>query len=123
MLSRTTRIQLWVFAVVTVVAVGAIALLYLRVPARLGIGTYEVTANFVAGGGLYENANVTFRGVQAGRVEAVKLTDDGVAARMRLNSDIKIPANSTATVKSVSAVGEQYVDFVPPADPSQGVLQ
>ncbi|MGZ5396808.1 MAG: MCE family protein, partial [Mycobacterium sp.] len=123
MFSRTTRIQLWIFAIVTVIAVGAIALLYVRVPARLGIGTYEVTANFVAGGGLYENANVTFRGVQAGRVEAVKLTDNGVAARMRINSDIKIPENSTATVKSVSAIGEQYVDFVPPADPSPGLLR
>src|SRR5690606_39519201 len=40
-----------------------------------------------------------------------------------LNSDIKIPENSTATVKSVSAVGEQYVDFVPPADPSTEVLR
>ena len=94
----------------------------MRIPARLGLGTYEVTANFVAGGGLYENANVTFRGVQAGRVEAVQLTNGGVAARMRLNSNIKIPENSTATVKSVSAVGEQYVDFVPPADPSPGLL-
>ncbi len=66
--------------------------------------------------------NVTYRGVQAGRVEAVNLTDDGVVAHMRLNSDVKIPANSTATVKSVSAVGEQYVDFVPPDDPSQALL-
>jgi phospholipid/cholesterol/gamma-HCH transport system substrate-binding protein len=121
--NRTSRIQLWVFAVVTVLAVGAIALLYVRVPARLGLGTYDVTANFVAGGGLYENANVTYRGVQAGRVEAVELTNDGVAARMRLNSNIEIPTNSTATVKSVSAVGEQYVDFVPPAEPAAGMLQ
>jgi phospholipid/cholesterol/gamma-HCH transport system substrate-binding protein len=123
MLNRTARIQLLVFAVVTVLAVGAISMFYLRVPARLGIGVYEVTANFGAGGGLYENANVTFRGVQAGRVEAVNLTDDGVAAHMRLNSDIKIPANSTATVKSVSAIGEQYVDFVPPDHPSQTWLR
>ena len=123
MFSRTTRIQLWIFAIVTMISVGAIALLYIRIPAQLGIGTYEVTANFVAGGGLYENANVTYRGVQAGRVEAVKLTDNGVAARMRINSSVKIPENSTATVKSVSAVGEQYVDFVPPAGPSQGLLR
>ena len=122
MLNRTARIQLLVFAVVTVLTVGAISLFYLRLPARVGIGAYEITANFVAGGGLYENANVTFRGVQAGRVEAVNLTDDGIAAHMRLNSDIKIPANSIATVKSVSAIGEQYVDFVPPDDPSQAVL-
>ncbi len=38
MFSRTTRIQLWIFAVVTVISVGAIALLYIRIPARLGIG-------------------------------------------------------------------------------------
>ena len=91
MFSRTTRIQLWIFAIVTVISVGAIALLYVRIPARLGIGTYEVTANFVAGGGLYENANVTYRGVQAGRVESVKLTDNGVAARMRINSRCQDP--------------------------------
>jgi phospholipid/cholesterol/gamma-HCH transport system substrate-binding protein len=122
MLNRTARIQLAIFAVVTVLTVAAIGLFYLRVPARLGIGAYQVTANFAAGGGLYQNANVAFRGVQAGRVESVTLTDDGVAARLRLNSDVKIPANSTATVKSVSAVGEQYVDFVPPEHPSQAVL-
>jgi phospholipid/cholesterol/gamma-HCH transport system substrate-binding protein len=123
MLNRTARIQLMIFAVVTVLTVGTISMFYLRVPARLGIGAYQVTANFVAGGGLYENANVTFRGVQAGRVESVKLTDDGVVAHMRLNSDIKIPANSTATVKSVSAIGEQYVDMVPPDKPSQAWLR
>jgi phospholipid/cholesterol/gamma-HCH transport system substrate-binding protein len=123
MLNRTARIQLVVFALVTVLTIAAITVFYLRVPARLGIGAYEVTANFVAGGGLYQNANVTFRGVQAGRVESVKLTDDGVAAHLRLNSDIKIPANSTATVKSVSAVGEQYVDFEPPEHPSQATLR
>ena len=97
MLNRTARIQLVIFALVTVLTVAAIAMFYLRVPARLGIGAYEVTANFAAGGGLYQNANVAFRGVQAGRVESMTLTDDGVAARLRLNSDVKIPANSTAT--------------------------
>ena len=122
MLNRTARIQLAVFAVVTVLTVAAIGIFYLRAPARLGIGAYEVTANFAAGGGIYQNANVAFRGVQAGRVESVNLTADGVAAKLRLNSDIKIPANATATVKSVSAVGEQYVDFVPPEHPSQSVL-
>ena len=56
-------------------------------PPALGIGSYKVTANFVAGGGLYENANVTYRGVTIGRVESVGLTDDGVVAHMRLNSE------------------------------------
>ena len=123
MLDRLTTIQLSIFAVVTVLSVGAISIFYLHVPAALGIGAYEVTANFVAGGGLYENANVTYRGVTIGRVESVGLTDDGVVAHMRLNSDTPVPENVTATVKSVSAVGEQYVDLVPPEDPSHAMLR
>jgi phospholipid/cholesterol/gamma-HCH transport system substrate-binding protein len=122
MLDRLARIQLTIFALVTVVTVGAIAIFYLHVPARLGIGAYNITANFVAGGGLYNHANVTYRGVTVGRVEAVTLTNDGVDADMRLNSNVKIPDNVTATVKSVSAVGEQYVDLVPPAEPSKTAM-
>lgn len=116
MLDRLTRLQLSIFAVVTVLTVTAISAFYLHVPAALGIGTYNVTANFVAGGGLYPNANVTYRGVTIGRVESVGLTNDGVVAHMRLNTDTDVPENVTATVKSVSAVGEQYIDLVPPGN-------
>ena len=58
-----------------------------------------------------------------GRVESVGLSNDGVVAHMRLNSDTPVPENVTATVKSVSAVGEQYVDLVPPADASNQMLR
>ncbi|MGB7358695.1 MAG: MCE family protein, partial [Mycobacterium sp.] len=122
MLNRTARIQLFTVAVITVLAVSALATYYLRVPAMLGIGAYNITADFVAGGGLYQNANVTYRGVTVGRVVAVTVSDDGVGAQMRINSDAKLPANVTATVKSVSAVGEQYVDLVPPHDPASALL-
>jgi phospholipid/cholesterol/gamma-HCH transport system substrate-binding protein len=114
MLDRLTRIQLVIFAVVTVITVAIMAVFYLRLPAALGIGTYQVTANFVAGGGLYKNANVTYRGVAVGRVDSVGLSPDGVDAVMRLNSGTAVPSNVTATVKSVSAIGEQYIDLVPP---------
>ncbi len=122
MLDRLARTQLLIFAMVTVVSLGLIATFYLHLPAKLGLGAYNISAEFDAAGGLYENANVAYRGVTVGRVEAVNLTDDGVSAQMRLNSDVKIPANVTATVKSVSAIGEQYVDLVPPDDPSTTVL-
>ncbi|MET0452779.1 MAG: virulence factor Mce family protein [Mycobacterium sp.] len=122
MLDRLTRLQLSIFSIVTILCVGAISAFYLHVPAAVGIGAYHVTAEFKAGGGLYQNANVTYRGVTIGRVEEVGLYDDGVRASMRLNSDTDVPDNVTATVKSVSAVGEQYIDLVPPATPSNAVL-
>jgi phospholipid/cholesterol/gamma-HCH transport system substrate-binding protein len=122
-LDRLSRIQLMIFSFVTLVTVGAIAIFYLHLPAAVGIGSYHVNANFVAGGGIYQNANVTYRGVTIGRVESVGLTNDGVVADMRLNTNTPVPENVTATVKSVSAVGEQYIDLVPPNDPSNSLLR
>lgn len=115
---RLTKIQLWIFAVITAITLTVMAIFYLRLPATLGLGTYGVSADFVAGGGLYKNANVTYRGVAVGRVESVGLSPTGVVADMRLNSGTAIPSNVTATVKSVSAVGEQYIDLVPPSSPA-----
>ncbi|MGH3531104.1 MAG: virulence factor Mce family protein [Mycobacterium sp.] len=120
---RLTRAQLAIFGVVTVITVALMAIFYLRLPAALGIGTYQVTADFVAGGGLYKNANVTYRGVAVGRVESVGLNPNGVDAVMRLNSGTAVPASVIATVKSVSAIGEQYVDLAPPpGDPAVTTL-
>ena len=120
MLDRLTKAQLAIFGVVTVITVAVMAIFYLRLPAALGIGTYQVTADFVAGGGLYKNANVTYRGVAVGRVESVGLNPHGVDAVMRLNSGTVVPSNVTASVKSVSAIGEQYIDLVPPATSGRG---
>jgi phospholipid/cholesterol/gamma-HCH transport system substrate-binding protein len=122
-MKRLIRFQLTIFAIVTVVCVGAISAFYLHVPSALGIGSYNVTANFVAGGGLYQNANVTYRGVTVGRVESVGLTNDGIVASMRLNTNTPVPENVTATVKSVSAIGEQYIDLVPPDHASTTMLR
>jgi phospholipid/cholesterol/gamma-HCH transport system substrate-binding protein len=119
---RLTKIQLAIFAVITVITLTVMAIFYLRLPATFGIGTYGVSADFVAGGGLYKNANVTYRGVAVGRVESVGLSSNGVIADMRLNSGTAIPSNVTATVKSVSAVGEQYIDLVPPSSPATSKL-
>jgi phospholipid/cholesterol/gamma-HCH transport system substrate-binding protein len=123
MIDRLTKIQLAIFALVTVVTLTLMIIFYLRLPATFGLGTYNVTADFVAGGGLYKNANVTYRGVAVGRVKSVGLNPNGVDAQMRLNSGTPIPSNVTATVKSVSAIGEQYIDLVPPAQPSATKLR
>src|ERR1700739_1862232 len=123
MIDKLTKIQLGIFAVITALTLSVMAIFYLRLPATFGIGTYTVNADFVAGGGLYKNANVTYRGVAVGRVESVGLNPNGVTAGMRLNSGTPIPSNVTATVKSVSAVGEQYIDLVPSKPAASTELQ
>ncbi|GAY17540.1 MCE family protein [Mycobacterium sp. shizuoka-1] len=112
-LSRWIKLQLAIFGVVTVVAGAVMVFGYINVPAMMGIGRYTVTVQLPRAGGLYEGANVTYRGTEVGRVTAVALTDAGVDARLSLRSDVRIPSDLDAQVHSTSAIGEQYVALIP----------
>ncbi|OBI43152.1 mammalian cell entry protein [Mycobacterium kyorinense] len=116
MLSRFVRIQLAIFATVGIIGVVAMVLFYIQAPTLLGIGRMTVTLELPATGGLYRFSNVTYRGVQVGKVTAVSLTPNGAKATLSLSNSPKIPADLQAEVRSVSAVGEQYVDLRPRTD-------
>lgn len=115
MISRFVRIQLTVFAVLAITAFVLIAFVYVRVPALLGIGQIEVTADFANASGLYPNANVTYNGHVVGRVTDVGLVPRAVRATMLVDEDQAPPANSRAEIHSVSPIGEQFVDLRPQA--------
>src|ERR1700721_3927485 len=116
MLSRFVRIQLAIFAIVGIIGVIAMVLFYIPAPTLLGIGRMTVTLELPATGGLYRFSNVTYRGVQVGKVTAVSLTAKGAKATLSLGPSPQIPANLQADVLSVSAVGEQFVDLRPRTD-------
>jgi len=84
---------------------------------------FTVTADFAASGGLFEEQEVTYRGVLVGRVGDMSLNDDGVTVEMLIDPewDDRIPADVVAKINSKSAVGEQYVNLVP--EPDAGVDQ
>jgi phospholipid/cholesterol/gamma-HCH transport system substrate-binding protein len=86
---------------------------YIQVPTLLGIGRITVTLELPATGGLYRFSNVTYRGVQIGKVTGIAATRDGATATLSLDTSPDIPADLQAEVRSVSAVGEQYVDLRP----------
>lgn len=113
-LTRRIKIQLVAFAVIAVVSIGLYFFDYMQVPSVFfGVGRYTVTVQLNQAGGLYEGGNVTYRGVEVGRVKEIRLTNTGAEAVLQLRSGIDIPANSTADVHSVSAVGEQYLALTP----------
>jgi phospholipid/cholesterol/gamma-HCH transport system substrate-binding protein len=111
--SRSVKIQLAIFAVVTAVATMVILFGYIKIPSLLGVGHYSVTVQLPRSAGLYASSNVTYRGTEVGRVSTIRLTDTGVEAVLSLRSDVQIPANLDAQVHSVSAIGEQYVALEP----------
>ena len=116
MLTRFVRIQLAIFTIVGTIGVIAMVLFYIQAPTLLGIGRMTVTLELPATGGLYRFSNVTYRGVQMGKVTSVGLTPTGAKATLSLSTSPKVPADLTAKVLSVSAVGEQYVDLQPRTD-------
>jgi len=73
----------------------------------------ELTVQLKSAGGLFDGSAVTYRGVKVGKVTGVELTDEGVEAQVRLSSGTEIPEDSLAVVRSLSPVGEQYLDFQP----------
>jgi phospholipid/cholesterol/gamma-HCH transport system substrate-binding protein len=116
-LTRFIKIQLVLFAVLTIIAVVALGWYYLRVPSLVGIGQYQLKAELPRSGGLYGTANVTYRGIQIGKVTSVQPTENGAEATLSVDSHYKIPADATANVHSVSAIGEQYLDIVSTGNP------
>lgn len=116
MLTRFVRVQLAIFSIASIFGVLAMLLFYIQVPTLLGLGRMTVTLELPAAGGLYRFSNVAYRGVEVGRVTSVELTRDGAKATLSLNTSPKIPADLQAQVRSVSAVGEQYVDLRPRTD-------
>ncbi len=116
MLTRFVRIQLALFTVASIVGILAMVLVYMQLPTLLGIGRMTVTLELPRTGGLYRFSNVTYRGVQIGEVTDVHATRSGAQATLSLATSPKVPADLLASVRSVSAVGEQYVDLLPRSD-------
>ncbi|AKK25489.1 MCE family protein [Mycobacterium sp. EPa45] len=113
MFTRLVRIQLIIFTIASIVGVLVMLFVYMRVPTLVGIGHLTVKVEMPRAAGLYRMGNVTYRGIQIGTVTNVSATDDGAVATLSLPRSIQIPTALTVHVRSMSAVGEQYVDLQP----------
>lgn len=112
-LTRFVRGQLVVFALLTIASLVYASTNYVGVQRLTGWGTYEVSAQFTDASGLYVGSVVTYRGVDIGTVSDIRPVPDGAEAALRIGSDSPVPANSRAVLRSMSAIGEQFVDLQP----------
>ena len=113
MIARATKVQLLVFALLTLVTVSILSAQYVGLTDKITGGTYLVSADFADSGGIFQGSEATYRGVTVGKVEALKLEKGGVLVQVRLNRGTQIPRDTLAVVENRSAVGEQYIDFQP----------
>ena len=88
-----------------------------EIDAVLGRGK-TVTVSLPASGGLYVGSEADYRGYRVGEVEDMLPTARGVDVIVKLEEWAEVPKSSEIEVASTSAVGEQYLNFVPQS--SQG---
>ncbi|WP_203337273.1 MCE family protein [Nocardioides limicola] len=117
MISRRTKIQLLIFVAITLLGVSFVGARYAKLDRYFYDSDYRVTAHFADSGGIFPNAEVTYRGVRIGKVGHMELTADGVDVRLDIEKKYRdIPADTRALVGNRSAVGEHYVELQPRVD-------
>ena len=117
MITSKTKKQLIAFVILTLVGVTFVGGRYARLDKLFYDSTYTVAVKYDQSGGIFKDAEVTYRGVGIGQVSEMKLADDGVEVVLDIeNKYDKIPKDSIALVGNKSAVGEQYVELQPQTD-------
>jgi phospholipid/cholesterol/gamma-HCH transport system substrate-binding protein len=104
------------------VLLGIAAVIYLTV--KLGSGslvhgdTYLVEARFSNAGGLHSGSSVLLAGVTVGRVDAVRLdpADYSAIATLRIQSALRLPTDSMASIKTAGLIGDKFVSLSPGAE-------
>lgn len=114
MISTKIKVQIALFIVISLVGISYAGAEYARLDTLFGERGYKVTLRLPDSGGVFTNAEVTYRGIAVGRVSQLNLTDSGVAVELDIeNTSLRIPADTNAVVANRSAIGEQYVDLQP----------
>ncbi len=118
MITRQTKFQLLVFALIAVAGLAFTGARYADLGRLFIDSDYEVGADFKDSGGIFTGAEVTYRGVSIGQVGELKLREDGVRASLLIDKGTKVPEKVHAVVGNRSAVGEQFVDLQPDVEGS-----
>jgi phospholipid/cholesterol/gamma-HCH transport system substrate-binding protein len=114
MITRRTKVQLLIFALITMIGVSFVGARYARLDRMVFDQSYNVVGHFADSGGIFTGAEVSYRGVTVGRVTDMRLTSSGVDVVMNIEKNHKdIPKDTKAVVADRSAVGEQYVELQP----------
>ncbi|MDL4776311.1 MCE family protein [Actinomadura xylanilytica] len=113
-LKRGVKIQLIAFALITVIGVTVVSVNYIGFGRKTFGRQYTAFVDLTDSGGVFTNAEVTYRGVPVGRVGPIRLTESGIKVELTLDRGQRIPrAGTKAVVANRSAVGEQYIDLQP----------
>ena len=118
-LMKQNRLELSV-GIFVLLGIAAVAYLTMKLGSGSLIGgdTYLLEARFANAGGLHIGSSVLVAGVTVGRVDAMRVdpTDYSAIATLRILTDLRLPTDSMASIKTTGLIGDKYVFLSPGAD-------
>ena len=87
MITRRTKVQLMIFALITLLGVSFVGARYARLDRLFFDDSYTVVAHFADSGGIFAGGEVSYRGVRVGQVDELVLTDEGVDVHLDIDKD------------------------------------
>lgn len=118
-MTRDRRLEL---GVGLFVLLGLAAIVYLTLKlgagALVGSDTYPLEARFANTGGLSKGSTVMLGGVTVGRVEGIRLdpSDFSAIVEMRILKDLRLPADTMASIKTSGLIGDKFIALSPGAE-------
>ena len=89
-----------------------------------GPGSYTIQAQLPDVVTIQENTRVRVNDVNIGNVSKIEVQDWHALVTMRINGDVRLPANSTAKLGQTSLLGSMHIELAPPKDePPVGELK
>ncbi|GLZ76842.1 ABC transporter substrate-binding protein [Actinorhabdospora filicis] len=85
-------------------------------PGGAGAGGYAVTIEFADVLDLVANSAVKVNDVTVGNVEDIEAEGWTAKVTVRVDEDVKLPANATAALRQTSLLGEKFIALSPPID-------
>jgi phospholipid/cholesterol/gamma-HCH transport system substrate-binding protein len=116
---KQTRLELFV-GIFVLLGLAAVAYLTMKLGSGSLVGgnTYLIEARFSNAGGLHSGSSVLVAGVTVGRVERVRIdpADYSAIATLRISTELRLPTDSMASIRTSGLIGDKYVFLSPGAD-------
>lgn len=116
---KQTRLELFV-GIFVLLGLAAVAYLTMKLGSGSLVGgnTYLLEARFSNAGGLHSGSSVLVAGVTVGRVEGVRIdpADYSAIATLRIPTELRLPTDSMASIRTSGLIGDKYVFLSPGAD-------
>ncbi|MGE5345170.1 MAG: MlaD family protein [Acidithiobacillales bacterium] len=110
----STTAKIGAFFLVVLVAAAVLILRIEQAPIGGAARRHVVEIHFADVAGLDDKSAARIAGVRVGKVDGIRLLPDGTAlVRIALDPDVEVHQGATGQVKSLSLLGEKYVEISP----------